>query len=282
MQAQDYFLDKKTGKPIEKGIKYHLTTKKDSLAHIVEDSLKHELGKVSIKVDDLSEYMQLTGLELGFYDGTIYINNNEEYVEEEEETGEEGVISNKIERPSFLVYSFTNTSNKTKRKVGLNTYTLTNRSLDGTTLHEILHQYIEERKPELSIPTNELIISYHQKQEQTPLKLIEDYLFIEEGICEYFSWIHGEVIAPKKGNKPQLEDFTNPSKTYEMGYDLARRIVEPIIKKHGLKKGIDLLLLAEYQKPLTLEEIFNSDKKIFDPAPYYERVEKTRIQLEQH
>ena len=217
-------LNYKHGKPTTKGICEYVDNNIDSIIIEFEKFVDDSIYNVYIATNDLSEYYERDGLELGEFNAPNSI-----------------VITNQI---IFFDYELKYLS--WWKKINISE---SNQFVKATILHELMHDYfyivIQKTKKLQSIQ-----LDYLNGIHMCPIN--SGAVFIEEGICEYLVEKMGQMICDddyKNYNNDSISKYFN---TYYVKYHMSRLFVKPIVDKFGFGKAIEVLVT---NKPPSIDEI---------------------------
>jgi len=145
----------------------------------------------------------------------------------------------------------------------------TNAFVKSTIFHELTHHYINQIGREMSYfdsvrvnrayETNIWIIRNHDMFGST---------FIEEGICEYMVTQMGEIIPPKRVQKPKSEfDLIKRQNKHKYVYKYSAEYLKTFLDTTGFKRGVKILISNE---PPTYQQILN-------PELYFKELDYTNL-----
>ena len=233
IQQDEYKWGRPTSKGVDNYIERNWLEFIDDYQDFVDDTLFFE---PFISTDDLSDYVNYTRGDMGYYERPDNI-----------------IISNE---PRYIDYELSRLSEYEK-----NRYREATQFVRGVVMHELTHCYTYQIM---------MMAQYDKKLEyewRQGLRMIpvDDYAteFLEEGICEYVVELMDEMIVSGEKiviNKQDLGAGNKNSQRVKYGY--SRQYVKPLIQEYGLKPAIMLMIT---NKPPTQEEILK-------PSLYYDRL----------
>ena len=237
LSAQNNKLIYKHGKPTTKGICEYINDNANNFINefekIVDDSIPFN---ITISTDNLSEYYEKDGLELGEFNVPNLI-----------------IITNQT---IFLDYELKYLS--WWKKINISE---SNQFVKAIVMHELMHVYFY------------VVLLRTKQSKQVQLDYLNglhiypvnnNAVFIEEGICEYFvekmnMMIYNNNYNDRNYNNDSISKYFN---TYYVKYHMSRLFVKPIVDRFGFKKAIEVFII---KKPPTINEILNPNK-------YYKRL----------
>jgi len=227
----------KWGRPTSKGVDAYVERNWlvfiEDYQEFVNDTLFFE---PFISTDDLSDYVNYTRGDMGYYERPDNI-----------------IISNE---PRYIDYELSRLSDYEK-----NRYREATQFVRGVVMHELTHCYIYQIM---------MMAQYDKKLEyewRQGLRIIpvDSYGtdFLEEGVCEYVVELMDEMICGTERIVISRNDLSIANRNQQrVKYAYSRQFVKPVVEEYGLKAAIYLMIT---NKP-------PSDEEILDPDLYYDRL----------
>lgn len=237
---QEYQL-RDDGIPTTSGIELYVKNEQDKILEEYQKFIQDTIYDVYIYTDNLSKLEDYNELELGRY----YLPKG---------SGHQIVIDN---QEKFLSYELKTLSSDIRK-----TLIESNKFVKATIFHELTHAYFFQNILEMNIKNININSAYNNIRIYPSQQRDFGVEFIEEGICEYISEKHGEIIPYQYMYIPRNEkQLLNKNNLYNVKYKYAsyfvKKFLDTSILKYGrVKYGIQILLA---NTPPTYEEILKPD-----------------------
>jgi len=230
--SQKIYPLRKDGRPTSKGIEMYVKQNESKLITEYQNFVHDSLYDVYISIDVLSQYTDGDDA-LGFCIS--------------EKSSSEIIITNE---EKFIGYEVSMLS-KYKRRTIIEANTF----VKGVIFHELTHFYFNQVIMEMRLDSMYVCPEYYNFN-MIPRNSF-GAKFIEEGICMYVPIKIGECIVGNDYIPETLDEITDKENKYEIMYQYSAEYVKSFLDKHGIKKGIELIVGI---KPPMLDEILYPDK----------------------